>query len=124
MRDPKYLQNIRKYGPKIRDRADELEQAAALANARSSSGDAREMNMRAIAGNAAARKQNAQLQQELQELGDQYKREARGVEAPEDDSIISRVKSAAGMKKGGKVSSASKRADGIAQRGKTRGKMI
>ena len=28
------------------------------------------------------------------------------------------------MKKGGKVSSASKRADGIAQRGKTRGKMV
>ena len=28
-----------------------------------------------------------------------------------------------GLKKGGKVSSASKRADGIAQRGKTRGKM-
>ena len=29
-----------------------------------------------------------------------------------------------GMKKGGKVSSASKRADGIAQRGKTRGTMV
>jgi hypothetical protein len=29
-----------------------------------------------------------------------------------------------GMKKGGKVSSASARADGIAQRGKTRGKMV
>jgi len=31
---------------------------------------------------------------------------------------------AAGMKKGGSVGSASRRADGIAQRGKTRGKMI
>ena len=31
---------------------------------------------------------------------------------------------AQGMKKGGKVSSASKRADGVAQRGKTRGKMV
>ena len=30
----------------------------------------------------------------------------------------------AGMKKGGKVSSASKRADGIAIRGKTKGKMV
>jgi len=30
----------------------------------------------------------------------------------------------AGMKKGGKVSSASKRADGIAQRGKTKGRMV
>lgn len=29
-----------------------------------------------------------------------------------------------GMKKGGKVGSASKRADGIAQRGKTRGRMV
>jgi len=29
-----------------------------------------------------------------------------------------------GMKKGGKVSSASKRADGCAQRGKTRGKFV
>jgi hypothetical protein len=29
-----------------------------------------------------------------------------------------------GMKSGGKVSSASKRADGIAQRGKTRGRMV
>ncbi len=29
-----------------------------------------------------------------------------------------------GMKKGGKVSSASKRADGCAQRGKTRGKIV
>lgn len=29
-----------------------------------------------------------------------------------------------GMKKGGKVSSASRRADGIAQRGKTRGRVI
>jgi hypothetical protein len=29
-----------------------------------------------------------------------------------------------GMKKGGKVLSASKRADGIAQRGKTRGRMV
>ena len=30
----------------------------------------------------------------------------------------------AAMKKGGKVSSASKRADGIAQRGKTKGRMV
>lgn len=29
-----------------------------------------------------------------------------------------------GMKKGGKVSSASKRADGCAQRGKTKGRMV
>jgi hypothetical protein len=37
---------------------------------------------------------------------------------------VAGVPKAFGMKKGGKVSSASSRADGIAQRGKTRGKMI
>lgn len=35
-----------------------------------------------------------------------------------------RKKQAAGMKKGGKVSSASSRADGCAVKGKTRGKMV
>lgn len=42
-------------------------------------------------------------------------------------TILEQVKKrrdVSGMKKGGKVSSASKRADGIAQRGKTRGKMV
>jgi hypothetical protein len=34
------------------------------------------------------------------------------------------AKSEMGMKKGGKVSSASKRADGCAQRGKTKGRMV
>ena len=37
---------------------------------------------------------------------------------------VKRLKEEAGMKKGGKVSSASKRADGIAQRGKTKGRMV
>jgi hypothetical protein len=45
-------------------------------------------------------------QQEKKEAADELKRETRG------------------MKKGGKVSSASKRADGIAQRGKTRGTIV
>jgi hypothetical protein len=35
-----------------------------------------------------------------------------------------RLRDQGGLKKGGSVSSASKRADGIAQRGKTRGKMV
>jgi hypothetical protein len=39
-------------------------------------------------------------------------------------SGVDRVKKAFGMKKGGKVSSASSRADGIAKRGKTRGTYI
>ena len=123
MSDAKYLENLRRFGPSVRDRASEIERMAAMANARPSSLDAREMNMQAIAGRADARRQNAALQQEIGELGDQYKREARGVEAP-DDGIISRLRSVAGMKKGGKVASASRRADGIAQRGKTKGRIV
>jgi hypothetical protein len=37
---------------------------------------------------------------------------------------IKKPKKATGMKKGGSVSSASKRADGCAQRGKTKGRML
>lgn len=121
MAEPTYLENLRKYGPNVRDRATELEKAASLANARSSEIDAREMNMQAIAGRSDARKKNAALQQELSELGDQYKREARGVEAP-DEGVITRVKNAVGLKNGGMT--ASKRADGIARRGKTKGRMV
>jgi hypothetical protein len=123
MADSKYLENLRKYGPNVRDRATERERTASMANARPSTLDAQEMNMQAIAGRADARRQNAALQQELAELGDQYKRESRGVEAP-DDGIIGRLRSAAGMKKGGSVSKASKRADGIAMRGKTKGRLL
>ena len=46
-------------------------------------------------------------------------REARG---KRDPKFTDRVRG--GMKKGGMVGSASKRADGIAQRGKTRGRMV
>ena len=58
--------------------------------------------------------------QKASELADQYKRETRGVK---DNSLRGKLREVTGMKKGGKVSGASKRADGIAQRGKTRGKM-
>lgn len=124
MPNPKYLENLKRYGPKAKDRAVDLEEMAALANARPSRENMQEANFRAIAGQPAARKEAARLAQEVSELGDQYKREARGMEAPDDEGIISKIKSAAGMKKGGKVSSASRRADGIAQRGKTKGRMI
>lgn len=120
---PKYLENLKRYGPQAKDRAADLEEMAALANARPSRENMRESNFRAIVGQPSARREAARLAQEVSELGDQYKREARGVEA-DDEGIMSRIKSAAGMKKGGKVSSASKRADGIAKRGKTKGRMI
>jgi hypothetical protein len=41
----------------------------------------------------------------------------------EEDEKRAALKGFMGAKKGGKVSSASKRGDGIAQRGKTRGKL-
>jgi hypothetical protein len=47
---------------------------------------------------------------------------ARDAYAEKEDE--KRRKQAAGMKKGGKVSSASSRADGCATKGKTRGKMV
>jgi hypothetical protein len=40
------------------------------------------------------------------------------------DGVVSKMKRQYGMKKGGTVSSASKRADGCAIKGKTRGKMV
>jgi hypothetical protein len=39
-------------------------------------------------------------------------------------SIVKRAATSGGMKKGGKVSSASKRADGCAVKGKTKGRMV
>jgi hypothetical protein len=51
------------------------------------------------------------------EVGDMYKRLTAS-------DIEEEKKKKMGMKKGGKVSSASKRADGIATKGKTRGKII
>ena len=42
----------------------------------------------------------------------------------EHNEKVKKLKEDAGYKKGGKVSSASKRADGCAVRGKTKGKMV
>ena len=39
-------------------------------------------------------------------------------------SGVEKIRGVLGFKKGGKVSSASSRADGIAQRGKTKGRMV
>lgn len=64
----------------------------------------------------------AKERQKISELANQYKRESsRGGKAPKDTSLRGKIREATGLKKGGAVS-ASKRADGIAQRGKTRGK--
>ena len=58
--------------------------------------------------------------QKVSELADQYKRETtRGV-GVKDNSLRGKIRDVTGMKQGGAVRSASSRADGIAQRGKTR----
>ena len=62
----------------------------------------------------------------------EFKRESRDLGYRLDDTFLERQGDApvymgnreTGMKKGGKVSSASARADGCAQRGKTRGKFV
>jgi hypothetical protein len=50
--------------------------------------------------------------------------ERRKAKAEERKPIVEGLKKAVGMKSGGKVSSASKRADGCAIRGKTKGRMV
>jgi hypothetical protein len=68
-----------------------------------------------------AKKVLSDERQKISELADQYKRETRGVK---DTSVRGKIRELTGMKKGGSVSSASKRADGIAVRGKTKGRMV
>ena len=70
------------------------------------------------------------------EAGAEIKRESRGIEKPANFDAIQESKQDAkdaadrkkisdmGYKKGGSVSSASKRADGCCIKGKTRGKMV
>jgi hypothetical protein len=58
---------------------------------------------------------------------DQYKdkeEERQAQERATAEQAAAEQAAAQGMKKGGKVSSASKRADGVAMRGKTRGKIV
>jgi hypothetical protein len=52
-----------------------------------------------------------------------YDKDAEEAASPAPQAAEQAKGASATMKKGGSVSSASKRADGIAQRGKTRGKM-
>ncbi len=50
--------------------------------------------------------------------------ERRKAKSEERKPVVEGLKKAVGMKSGGKVSSASKRADGCAVRGKTKGRMV
>lgn len=67
---------------------------------------------------AEAKKSSEEMAIENAKQAARNKREAEGAEKE-----VKRNMSTFGFKKGGKVSSASSRADGIAQRGKTRGKI-
>lgn len=65
----------------------------------------------------------AEIEQAKQEAADAKMREKAG-KAYEDSLTSTKTAPAIKKAKGGSVGSASKRADGCAQRGKTRGKMI
>lgn len=75
--------------------------------------DAQETSTRGIRRPDSDRKREAELSKKAKEAMGAYEAEK---------SAVGNMKQY-GMKKGGKVNSASKRADGVAQRGKTRGMM-
>lgn len=102
--DTDFLENLSKYGPKKVDNIFRLEETAALAAGRKpkSREELMGQKMLAMAGDPEARKKNEKLMQEIKELGDQYKREAKGSVA--SSSIPYQLRSALGFKHGGKVS--------------------
>ena len=115
-KQPKVVEDLRRYGPSASANIGKLEEMAALANSRQPKSE-KEMigrNIMAAAGMSQEQAGTSDLSKELKELSDQYKREARGTVRPPEEEKLS---------KGGKVSSASKRGDGIAKRGKTKGRM-
>jgi hypothetical protein len=63
---------------------------------------------------------HAKMAEESDVSGNNFRKNMAKIDA-EDDANKRRRK---GMKSGGKVSSASSRADGIAQKGKTKGRMV
>ena len=67
-----------------------------------------------------ATEESMKLQAEQEKLDRQQAKEKKAY----DEYDKTRLKEQGSFKKGGKVSSASKRADGCAIRGKTRGKMV
>jgi len=105
MEKPAYMENLEKYGPGTSGKVKDVEKMTALASGRPEREDIYEENFRAIAGKPS--KAIKELVQEAKELGDQYKREARGVEKPES-SISKKLLTNLGFKHGGKISTAEK----------------
>ena len=73
-----------------------------------------------------SKKQTKMSQQEADELEQEKRRESRGLAVKEPPLFekLSTDKKPQNKRAGGVVGSASKRADGCAQRGKTRGRMV
>jgi len=102
---PNYEENLNKYGPGTTGQVKDLERMVAAANARPENKDIYEKNFRSIVSRPSKEIQN--LAQEAGELANQYKREARGVEAP-DSTIPKKILTTLGFKHGGKISTAEK----------------
>jgi hypothetical protein len=60
---------------------------------------------------------------ESRPIADRVSRRLKQILSPAEEPNVDAMGNQTGMKKGGSVSSASKRADGIATKGKTRGKI-
>ena len=95
------------------DKVDRLERQSNLETRESIAGPIRSFGKRLYENVMGTDAQNAQARQEMSAM-----------DKKNPESTQAKVNKALGMKKGGNVSSASKRADGIAQRGKTKGRMV
>jgi len=102
--EPEFLKNLNKYGPKKKDNIAILEETVSTASGRKprTSEEVMGQNLLAMAGDPEARKKNEKLMQEAKELGDQYKREAKG--SVSSSSIPYQLRTALGFKHGGKIS--------------------
>jgi hypothetical protein len=101
-------ENLEKYGPKMGSNVSKIEETVSLAAGRKprSSKEMMGQNLMAMAGRSDASKENEKLIKEAEELGSQYKREARGTEGS-SSTIPKKMLSALGFKHGGKISTCS-----------------
>ena len=106
---PEYLENMRQYGPNIGSNISDVENATALAAGRAprSQDEMMGRNLMALAGRPEAIAANQRLMKEARELGNQYKRETRGL-GTNQESTIDKLRRTLGFKHGGKVSTAEK----------------
>jgi 3-dehydroquinate dehydratase len=81
-----------------------------------------------VLGKPVTKEQYDAATKKMQQESEEFDKKMQSSQSQEEDELNEFAKKAKqrmkGMKAGGKVSSASSRADGIAQRGKTRGRMV